>query len=391
MNPFEQQYKEFIRQAEETRAAHQQLIDQINSSKIQAAQSSKMWLQPLLQDVARMQSLTPSLPDIRTLLDSPALQLVREANISIAKHTADMEMQAIKEAANITELWKSQLTNAHVADAVNSMNTFRYSAQCVKVSEISILAERTLASIPLEHIGKLLNTSKEIQSDVRQKVLGFSNSYTQLFKTVEQTDFRAFCNPAVLTYLPSIEFYANTKVIEAISIKESIVFDEEAGLIDEITHEAEDRITICLKKLNPALIRLWEGAKEALSSRNPDGPRHFITSLRELVTHVIHELAPDEDVRTWTTKEEYYDDKNRPTRRARLFYICRDIGSDSFSQFLNSDIEAFLACINLFQQGTHQIETPFTPSQLQAILLRTEFSIIFLIETAIVPINFGNA
>lgn len=43
---------------------------------------------------------------------------------------------------------------------------------------------------------------------------------------------------------------------------------------------------------------MWQGAKSALNSTdNPDYARHCAVSLRELFTHVIHRLSPDDEIK----------------------------------------------------------------------------------------------
>ena len=131
--------------------------------------------------------------------------------------------------------------------------------------------------------------------------------------------------------------------------------------------------------MDDSLVQLWEGARGAFDSSNPDRVRHFAVSLRELFTHVLQQLAPDDKVRQWSTSPDLFSD-NRPTRKARLLFICRDISNGSFIDFIEKDIAAVLELVKLFQRATHQVIVPYTEAQLEALMIRMESSIRFMLE-----------
>src|SRR5205085_10139156 len=130
-----------------------------------------------------------------------------------------------------------------------------------------------------------------------------------------------------------------------------------------------------------ALLRLREGARQALRSTNPDRVRHFATSLRELMTYVIHKLSPDEELRAWSTSAEDFFN-HRPTRKARLRFIARKVAHGPFTDFVQKDIEATLAVFSLFHAGTHAINSELTEAQLTALQAKVESAIYFMLVTA---------
>lgn len=134
-----------------------------------------------------------------------------------------------------------------------------------------------------------------------------------------------------------------------------------------------------LPKVDPGLSNMWKGAIEALNSNNPDRIRHFVTSIRELYTHVFHILAPDDQIASWSTDAKYYAD-GKPTRKARLYYICRNISSDPLSKFVDKDIEATISFIDLFQKGTHTIDPKFSENHLTTIKSKAETTLRFILE-----------
>jgi hypothetical protein len=95
-------------------------------------------------------------------------------------------------------------------------------------------------------------------------------------------------------------------------------------------------------------------------------------------------LAPDNEVKNWTTNEELYH-KGRPTRKARLLYVCRNINNESLEEFVNKDVAATLSFIDVFQDCTHSITPNYSSSQLLAIKCKAESTIKFLLA-----IHFSN-
>lgn len=124
---------------------------------------------------------------------------------------------------------------------------------------------------------------------------------------------------------------------------------------------------------------MWKGAIEAYNSTNSDKVRHFSASMRELYTHLLHKLAPDEQVTKWSTDATHFYE-GKLTRKARLYFICRNISNDSFTNFVKKDVEAMLAFIEIFQKGTHDIDPAFSSNNLLTIKCKAETTLKFLLE-----------
>jgi hypothetical protein len=188
--------------------------------------------------------------------------------------------------------------------------------------------------------------------------------------------------------MPTIEVFASAEVVEELAVtassnENSTHQEEEAGSRDdrrkvrqELQQAGSHQLGPAIEALDPRLRRMWEGSSLAISSANPDRIRHFCVSRRELMTHVLHRLAPDEEIRKWNTSSELYD-KGRPTRTARLRYICRSI--ESFQPFVRIDYALALQTLDLFQKGTHSLEANFTPEQLLAASTRADQQLLFLL------------
>ena len=145
-----------------------------------------------------------------------------------------------------------------------------------------------------------------------------------------------------------------------------------------IKREIQKSLKYFLPLINKDLINLWNGSKKALKSKNPDRVRHFGISIRELFTNVLHYLAPDKQIKKWSSKNKYYYN-GRPTREARLNFICKNINNGTFSQFIEKDIDALLEFIDLFQNCTHSIKPNINDEQLNAMQCRAESTIKYLI------------
>ncbi|WP_426451796.1 hypothetical protein ACP26L_06735 [Paenibacillus sp. S-38] len=125
-----------------------------------------------------------------------------------------------------------------------------------------------------------------------------------------------------------------------------------------------------IKTAVPQLERLWLGACDALGSSNPDKVRHVTVSLRELLTHIIHTLAPDEEVRKWTEDPTFYSN-DKPTRPARFKYIYRHIAHGPMAKFLENDIKQATDWFQFLNKHTHGISHTLSDAELYYLLTRT--------------------
>ena len=126
-----------------------------------------------------------------------------------------------------------------------------------------------------------------------------------------------------------------------------------------------------LLKLEPDLLSLLQGARDALNTSNPDRPRHVSVSLRELVTQVMHLLAPDDSIQTWNNDPNYYSN-GRPTRRARLMYINRESSSGALAKSSAAHVSWALALMDELNAESHVISSRLTERELRALVIWTE-------------------
>lgn len=366
-------YEDAIKRLKEFMRSNKTVFDQINDSMKTFYDLKLNTLFPKMMDeFSRINSMQAELSKAHSFIKSPMFDLARQANFSISQiSTSSQISEMAKEATRLSEL-QEQLCYFKGSDIA-------LQAHFSMVSQFSLLAQQSFSQIPFQDIGRLIVLSEGARNIFQKIHMDFAESYSRLFSSFEQDTLKVVSLPPLTTYLPPLEFYTSSRVIRTITTPEVDVYPDEVGILTELTKETNDIVVSYINRINPSLAKLWQGANQALKSENPDSVRHFITSLRELLTHVIHSLSPDDKLRTWSSATEHYYN-NKPTRRARLLYICREVNHEPFDHFLNKDIESVLACFELFQQGTHEIEPSFSPSQLQAIKLRAESAIRLLVE-----------
>lgn len=111
-----------------------------------------------------------------------------------------------------------------------------------------------------------------------------------------------------------------------------------------------------------------------------DRVRHLCSSLRELLTQVLHRVAPDAEVRAWSKSPEDFCN-GRPTRKTRLRFICRNVADGGrFGVFVEKDIDSVLAVWKVMEAGVHEVSQPYTKRQMKALSVRIEAAIRLLLE-----------
>ena len=379
----EEQFREVISRINEFRLENDALMEQIkNSFNVMLPQFDSIIPKAILE-YTKINSLQIEVIKNSFNIQSPMFEFIKAANLSISNIANHSILSGIaKQAITASDLWKQQIISLGSLSETIKASQLAFQSKFAKISELTLLAQRSMLSTQFAEIGNAVNLSDTLREIFTNVQHDFTKSYSLLFKSFELEADRVISLPPAASLLPPVEFYTGARVLRLITNPQDIEYSEEKSVIDELTNQTADIVPKLLQSLEPDLIKLWQGANIALKSNKPDSVRHFIISLRELLTHVIHKLAPDTKIQEWSNSSEHYYN-NKPTRRARLLYICREVNFKPFDNFLNKDIESVLACFELFQQGTHEIDSLLNQIQLDAIKLRTESAIRFLIDIGI--------
>lgn len=247
-----------------------------------------------------------------------------------------------------------------------SVTTLLSSMDTTSLLHTSIRSQCRLLELESRSFGQSIGASNTLSNDLVATLGKLTRSYRDVVECLPSLQER--CVPVIAKYSP-LEYSLELGVLERVSADNNDVSD--SGGLPSVDDE--------LASFDKRLLGLINGARESLQNENPDRARHVTTSVRELFTHVLHALAPDADVRKWSSDASHYHN-NRPTRRARLLYICRKFSCDPLSQFVEDDVRAALTLIDSLNEGTHVIQSRLTYFQLEAIVCRMEALALFLLK-----------
>lgn len=355
-------------------------------------------VQTHLSSFSTIQSFLPKVDHL--VATSPMIDFSRQATLAISGLTTPSVINglAASVATNYQPWYEANIAKSSILSATaystlnlvdtsknlasvignQSLSALTLQSSLVKATEFSLFAEKSLYAVTIENLGSRIALAAESKNYLTTSFLGLSGSYSTLLKSFESNPLSyTQISPSVLRIAP-LEYFSTANLLEAISVDEDITPEEEL-LKNEIQYENEILLSSHLPRIDPGLYKMWKGAIEAYNSNNSDKVRHFSTSIRELYTHFIHILAPDDAIKKWTSDPNHYD-KGRPTRKARLLYICRNINNDPFNSFVKKDVDATIAFIDIFQKGTHDIDSTFSPNHLVTIKSKAENTLKFLLE-----------
>ncbi|MBM9615718.1 hypothetical protein JWJ90_15725 [Desulfobulbus rhabdoformis] len=246
--------------------------------------------------------------------------------------------------------------------------------------------ERIMAGIDFEAIRGRFQIEMPVISGLESSIAHVAASYGSLAESLREisdiTRLPAFVLPGATR-----EIYATSFALETLRPWDERD-EEDAETEIQLVAEAELETSGCialLQQVDPGLARPYIGARDALYSNNTDRARHILSSLRELWNHLLRRLAPDDLVAAWIPDVSNQKDllhEGKPTRRARVLYVCRELNNDPLTDFLMHDTRALVKMIELFNR-VHELETALTDEQLRAILLRTDSWLMYILQISV--------
>lgn len=186
---------------------------------------------------------------------------------------------------------------------------------------------------------------------------GTVSAYQNLMKEILPVE-RFAALPEAVRYYPTIEMH------NAAIVTSQLLYEETAQPQADIITPDQDDLMDWLRRLDPNLPKMLLGAEETIHSSNPDHCRHFASSHRELATHVLHLLSPNNKVKQWTQDPNHFGKDGKPTRTARIKYIAKNHKNRSFTDFL---VKAFENQMNLLNSDAHRITQEYTDKQLRVL------------------------
>ena len=249
--------------------------------------------------------------------------------------------------------------------------------------------ERLMAGIDFEAIRSRFQIEMPVISGLESSIAHVSASYGSLAESLREI--------SDITRLPAFVLPGATREIYTTSFALETLYpwderdEEDAETEIQLVAEAELETSGCialLQQVDPGLARPYIGARDALYGNNTDRARHILSSLRELWNHLLRRLAPNDLVAAWIPGIANQKDllhEGKPTRRARVLYVCRELNSDPLTDFLLHDTRALVKLIELFNR-VHELETELTNEQLRAIVLKTDSWLMYILQ-----ISAGNS
>lgn len=243
--------------------------------------------------------------------------------------------------------------------------------------------ERLMAGIDFETIRGRFQIEMPVISGLESSIAHVAASYGNLAESLREisdiTRLPAFVLPGATR-----EIYTTSFALETLRPWDERDEDEAETEIQFVA-EAELETSGCialLQQVDPGLARPYIGARDALYGNNADRARHILSSLRELWNHLLRRLAPDDLVAAWIPRVSNQKDllhDGKPTRRARVLYVCRELNNEPLTDFLMHDTRALVKLIELFNR-VHELETALTDEQLRAILIRNDSWLMYILQ-----------
>lgn len=287
-----------------------------------------------------------------------------------------LDTRLFDDAARVHDSWIRDIRSAE--ERITSLKASAKLALAMS-SQITTVAERLHASLDFDRLRSALRVHDDIVAKFQLRLGAMTTSFDGLARSVE-----AF---SALTALPrfvmpsaSREVLLAGRAVTDLSCEVVEVADDpDAELFAEIRDDLSG-VGALLGQINPSLATAYQGAREALVGASVDRGRHVLASLRETWGHLLRILAPDQQVLGWLggkTPELVHNGK--PTRKARILYLCQGINHGPLTEFVAADTGALVKLIEVFNR-VHQLEPALTVRQLNALLLRSDSWLTFIIQ-----------
>ncbi len=249
--------------------------------------------------------------------------------------------------------------------------------------QMAAIAERLYASIDFARLQRVFRFQDDIAAQVHNRLAELSRGFDGLVQSVEQLP-RLTSLPAFVMPSASREVLVTGHAVLELSPEDARVEDaDDSAVLFEICQETSGAVEL-LSRINPALAEAYaeayQGAREALTSGSVDRGRHMLISLRAMWDHLLWDLAPDRKVLPWVpSKTDEFIHNNKPTRKARVLYLCREINHGPLAKFVDFDTRALVKLLGLFQR-VHELELGLTDPQLKALWLRSDSWLTFILQ-----------
>lgn len=278
---------------------------------------------------------------------------------------------------NIHPSW-SNIPHYSQTDLSNAFNIAQKAGQFINgIPEYVKNIDSIYNNIKFNNLYNDYNIDFSIIKNTESSILSAIESYKNISPSID--------NISSLTqypsnFLPNLseELYQTLKLIYDLPSKKTKIKQTKP----QLHLSNKDKILDVLKKVDPKLQTPYLGILHTLKGDNPDKTRHFLSSLRELLTHFLHTLSPDQLVHEWISRQPSSKgllDRGKITRSARMQYICRNADLDAFQTSAKANKAAFIDVIEILNK-MHKIDIFYENDRLESILETTNNLILFYYE-----------
>lgn len=206
-----------------------------------------------------------------------------------------------------------------------------------------------------------------------RRLVSLSDSYRAIFAGLPKIDFPL---PDFVTELPARDMIVKSTIVSS----RTVDFEPADATIDlEDPAYARSDVDLMLADLDADLVAMLDEAMEVVFGTSTGRVRHASVSLRELAMHVLHRLAPDDEVRSWTQDPNHYHE-DRPTRQARVLYVCRHVNYGPYGKYLKKSVSASVAFFDTLN-SLHDARPDVCDFQLRLMLTDAIGILRFLLRT----------
>lgn len=260
---------------------------------------------------------------------------------------------------------------------VDSLSAFTIKSSVARATEYTMWAEKSILTINNDNLGQTIGLMPNTNGSLVSVYNDLSNGYSSLVTSFNNNPLSyTDIHPSISKCIPK-EYFLNANLYESISNPGYLPYEEQ--IESDIQEDNENVLAEFLPRIGEEYNNLWQGALDAYNSDGAEKVRHFSISTRELFSHILRELAPDDEVKKWTDNASFYH-KGKLTRGAKLKYISRNISNNSFKDFIAKDVAATLELLTLLNKGTHELNSGFTKQQFDILKTRAESTLKFILE-----------
>ena len=234
-----------------------------------------------------------------------------------------------------------------------------------------------------EHMAQL-HRMADLRGPTGAAAVAFAESTRTLMRSAGAVlnDWQRRGHPPVGAWLreaPALEVFSASRAAAAAI---GPVVEDDAGEAVQRLEIAALRVEPLLAKVDPDLVTMYQGAAHAIAEQGPDSTRHLAISGREILTHVLHRLAPDAELHDWDRARPEDFPNKKPTRRLRIRYILRKLLGTAYEQFVDDDVEQAIDLFNALHGDTHGLGRQLEPGAQRIVLRRLEGVLAVLLEAA---------